>query len=36
MAEHPEGFPVDSEQALLVVCSTQVRITHMHISNPLP
>ena len=24
MAEHPEGFAIESEQALLVVCSTQV------------
>ena len=24
MAEHPEGFALESEQALLVVCSTQV------------
>ncbi|EIE23365.1 hypothetical protein COCSUDRAFT_36399 [Coccomyxa subellipsoidea C-169] len=23
MAEHPEGYPLDAEQALLVVCSTQ-------------
>ncbi|BDA47196.1 Sulfite reductase [NADPH] flavoprotein alpha-component [Coccomyxa sp. Obi] len=23
MADHPEGYPLDSEQALLVVCSTQ-------------
>lgn len=25
MAEHPEGYPLDSDQALLVVCSTQAR-----------
>ena len=24
MAEHPEGFSIDQEQALLVICSTQV------------
>lgn len=24
MADHAEGYPLDSEQALLVVCSTQV------------
>ena len=23
MAENPEGYPLDAEQALLVVCSTQ-------------
>lgn len=23
MAEHPEGYPLEAEQALLVVCSTQ-------------
>ena len=35
MAEHPEGFPVDREQALLVICSTQVPPTSpFHASRP--
>ena len=35
MAEHPEGFPVDQEQALLVICSTQVPPTPpLHASRP--
>lgn len=25
MAEHPEGFPLEKEQAVIMVCSTQVR-----------
>lgn len=29
MAEQPEGFAIESEQALLVVCSTQVPASRM-------
>ena len=35
MAEHPEGFLVEREQALLVICSTQVPPTSpFHASRP--